>query len=444
MKMKKIVALGLTAVMTLGLLVGCGGSSDSSETDTSEATSSDTNSTEVEEVTLTLLIDTDVTLAGFEAVCALAEEELGITIDIETRPGGNDGDNIVKTRLAAGDMADLCLYNSGALLAALNPSEYFIDISGESWAGNLDDTYASSVTVAGATYGIPYSSTQAGAVVYSKTLYDEYNLEVPTTWDEFMDNCKVLQDAGETAILGTSGDSWTSQVAFLGDNYSIMYNDPDFATGLEAGTTKWATSDEGVRSFEKLADTAMYYNDDFLATTYDDGCDIMANGEAGHWIILTQALSNIYELYGDQVNDLGVFAVPGDTEEENGLTAWMPSSIYGNKNSENQDAILKFMEFYISYEALDAYTSVILPDGPYCVEGYELPDNAYTAVSEDMQAYFDAGKTNVALEFLTPVKGADCMTICQELVSGQTTPEQAAAKYDEDCAKMATQLGLDW
>ena len=43
--------------------------------------------------------------------------------------GGAEADNIVKTRLASGDMADLLIYNSGALLSALNPGEYFIDIS---------------------------------------------------------------------------------------------------------------------------------------------------------------------------------------------------------------------------------------------------------------------------------------------------------------------------
>lgn len=447
MKRRKRLALGLALLMLLASLAGCRGADDSGTseaTSTSASSSSETVESSDEDRSLTLLIDTDATLAGFDAVAALAEEKLGITVEIDTRPGGNDGDNVVKTRLASGDMADLCVYNSGALLAALNPGEYFLDLSGEDWADTLDDTYADTVTIDGALYGIPYSSSQAGAVIYSKTMYEEHGLSVPNNWEEFIANCQVLKDAGETAILGTGGDSWTTQVAFLGDNYAVMLGDPDFATGLEAGTTKWATSPEGLRSFEKLSETAEFFNDDFLATTYDDGCDMMANGEAGHWFMLTQALSNVYELYGDQVNDLGVFGVPGDTEEDFGLTVWMPSSIYGNKNSGKDDLIKEFMEFYISKEALDAYTGAVLPDGPYCIEDYELPDDAYTAVADDMQAYFDADKTEVALEFLTPVKGADCMTICQELVSGQTTPEEAAAKYDEDCAKMAEQLGLDW
>ena len=40
---------------------------------------------------------------------------------IETRPGGTDGDNIVKTRLATGEMTDIFNYNSGSLFQAINP-----------------------------------------------------------------------------------------------------------------------------------------------------------------------------------------------------------------------------------------------------------------------------------------------------------------------------------
>lgn len=459
MKKKKVLALVLATVMTMGTLAGCG-QSEEATTEATEATEEPAAEPAVEEAVaeetteaapaveggeLTMLIDTDVSIAGFNAVAELAKQKLGITITIETRPGGADGDNVVKTRLASGDMADLCAYNSGALLSALNPSEYFLDLSGEALVDRLDDTYKSSVTVDGKVYGIPLGSSQAGAIIYSKTLYEKYGLSVPKTWDEFLANCDVLKENGETAILGTFADSWTSQVAFLGDNYNLMSAEADFIKNLEAGSAKYASTPAALRSFEKLADTTPYYNEDYLATTYDDGCDMMANAEAGHWFMLTQSLSNVYELYGaEAVDALGVFAVPGDNADDNGLTVWMPTSVYGNKNSEKTDLIKAFMEFYVSDEALNAYSGVILPDGPFCIKGYTLPDNAYEAVAVEMQSYFDAGKTNVAAEFLTSVKGADCPTICQELGSGQTTALEAAEKYDADCAKQAKQLGLNW
>ena len=51
-----------------------------------------------------------------------------VTIEIETHPGGTDGDNLVKTRLATGDMPDIFYYNSGSLLQALNPSDTLVDL----------------------------------------------------------------------------------------------------------------------------------------------------------------------------------------------------------------------------------------------------------------------------------------------------------------------------
>jgi raffinose/stachyose/melibiose transport system substrate-binding protein len=459
---KKVLAVLLSSMMTIGLMTGCSsGAKDTSvETTPTKAAATEeaapTAATdsgaaaadgqwEYKEATLTFLIDSDVSLNGFNAVAALAKEKLGITIETELRAGGSDGDNLVKTRLASGEMCDLLGYNSGSLLAALNPTEYFIDISQYDWSKRLDDTYVGTVSSGNQIFGVPLTSAQAGAVLYNKDLYAKYNLQVPKTWDEFVANCKVLDEAGETAMIGAFGDSWTSQVLFLGDYYNVLAKDPNFTSGFEAGTTKYATSEAGLSSFKKYEDLLGLYNDDYLASTYDDACDMMANGEGAHWFMLTQALSNIYSLYDKEtVDKIGVFGVPGEDASNQGLTVWMPTSIYGNKNSDKYDDIVRFMEFYVSDEALNAMTEAQLPDGPFCVKGYQLPDNAYEAVKTDMQAYFDAGKTSTAQEFQTSVKGSNCPAICQEAASGQVTGEKAAKEYDEDCYKQAIQLGLDW
>lgn len=459
MKLKRISALLLAGVMVVGSFAGCGNSSPSSESETESTDKTETTDTAKEEakedvaasgeksfdgVTLTLLKDSDIVDDGINAVIDLAKEKLGITVEVEQRVGGADGDNIVKTRLASGDMADICLYNSGSLLNALNPSEYFYDLTNESFVSTYDDTYKETVTVDGKVYGVPVASTQAGAILYYKPDYEELGLKVPTTWDEFLANCDALKAAGKTAVLGTFADSWTAQVPYLGDNYNIIAADPSFAKNFEAGTAKYASTPAGVESFQKMVDLNQYYNEDYLAATYDDGCDMLANGGGTHWIMLTQALGNIYSLYGEDVDKIGVFGVPGDDAANAGLTVWMPSSLYVNKNAENMDAVLAFMELYTSTEGLDTYAGVIKADGPYCIKGYELPDDAYEAVKTDMQAYFDEGKTTTALEFMTSVKGANCPAICQEAGSGQTTAEEAAAAYDEDCKKQAVQLGLNW
>lgn len=446
MKQRKLIALFLASVMVMGSFVGCGENAKESSEETGKVSTqekTEDDGEKKEEVTLTMLIDNGTEPDGYEAVLALAEEKLGIHVEVEVRPGGDEGDNIVKTRLASGDMADLCVYNTGSLLSALNPSEYFIDMTDSGVASTFDDAFTKAASVDGVLYGVPFGSSSAGGVMYNKEIYEKYNLEVPETWDEFKHNLDVLKDAGETALIGSFGESWTAQVPYLADNYSVVQQDPDFPAGFTEGTKKYATSEAGLRSWEKLEETTPYYNEDYLATNYNDACDMLVNGDGAHYIMLTMALRNIYTLYGDEVNKIGFFPIPGDTKEQTGLTVWASGAIYGNKNSGKVEDIKRFMEFWVSDEAIDTYVDKVLPDGPYH-NGYELPDTAYDAVRVDMQKYFDEGKTVLALEFMTPVKGANCPAICQELGSGQTTAKEAAKAYDEDCKKQAVQLGLGW
>lgn len=428
MKLKRIMAMALAGTLAMA-----------PATVFAEEESSDW---EYKEAELTLLIDNSTALDGFEAVAELAKEKLGITVQIETRPGGEEGKNIVQTRLAAGEMSDLIAYNSGSVMAALNPADYFIDITDEEFSEKLDDTFKEAASVDGRTYGIPLGAS-SGAVLYNKNVYEELGLEIPKTWDDFLKNCDAVKEAGKTALIGTFADNWTCQVPVLGDFYNVQAAEPNFAKDFEAGEAKYATTPAALASWQKLADTVQYYNEDYLAATYDDGCDMIVNGDGAHWIILTGALPNVYSLYGDEINNIGLFAIPGDNAEDNGLTVWMPSGIYGNKNSEKTEDILRFMEFYISDEALNAYNEAQLPDGPYCIKGYDLPDNVYDAV-KDAQVYFDEGKTSTAMEFQCGVSSVSGGSICAECGSGQTTAEEAANAWDEDCRKQAMQLGLEW
>ena len=64
------------------------------------------------------------TVAAMEALtAAYTAAHPDVTFEIENRPGGADGDNLVKTRLATGEAGDILQYNSGSLFQALNPAD---------------------------------------------------------------------------------------------------------------------------------------------------------------------------------------------------------------------------------------------------------------------------------------------------------------------------------
>jgi raffinose/stachyose/melibiose transport system substrate-binding protein len=345
--------------------------------------------------------------------------------------------------MASGDLPDFMAYNSGSKLYDLNPSRGFMDISDWDIVDKFDDAFLSSVTIDGAVYGAPQSSTQAGAVIYYKPDYEELKLEVPHTWDEFVDNCKALSDAGKTPVYFTGGETWATQVLFLGDYYNIAAANPTFADDYTEGKAKYADVAEATRSWTKYEDLVDYLNADKSAATVTDGNFAIATGEATHWFILTQQLPLILE-NAENPDDIGVFGVPGDDADNHGLTVWEPMSWYVNKDTENVDAIKAFFEFYYSEEALDLYFGTYGANGPSCIKGYELPESVCSAVRVDMQKYFDDGKTVPALEYQSPIKGTTCEQMTTAVGLGQMSGEEAAAMYDDDCKKSAVQLGYDW
>ncbi len=452
---KKVVSLVLAGAMTLSLaLTGCGGGgSDSGDAPASDSGSgseeaSDSGDSEggdkqFEGITLKWWGGNAENNAGTQAVMEAATEKLGMEFEVEVNPGGSEGDNILKTRMASGDLPDFLVYNSGSKLHDLNPSRGFLDISDWDIIDKFDDAFLSSVTIDDAVYGAPQSSTQAGAVIYYKPDYEELGLEVPHTWDEFLDNCKALADAGKTPVYFTGGETWATQVLFLGDYYNIAAKNPDFADDYTNGKAKYADVPEATRSWTKYEDLVDYLNADKSAATVTDGNFAIATGEATHWFILTQQLPLILE-NADNPDDIGVFGVPGEDTDDHGLTVWEPMSWYVNKDSENIEAIKAFFEFYYSEEALDLYFETYGANGPSCVKGYELPESVCNAVRVDMQQYFDDGKTVPALEYQSPIKGTTCEQMTTAVGLGQMSGEEAAAMYDDDCKKSAVQLGYDW
>jgi raffinose/stachyose/melibiose transport system substrate-binding protein len=156
-------------------------------------------------------------IAAFEA------ENPDITIDLDASgPGGSEGDNLVKTKLATGEMADLFWYNTGSLLQALNPDETLLNVQDEPWVADLHETFLQTVSTDGGVYGAPGGTAMGGGVFYYVPIYEELGLEVPTTWDEFMANNEALKEAGHDAVIQSYGDTWTSQLFVLADFSTFM------------------------------------------------------------------------------------------------------------------------------------------------------------------------------------------------------------------------------
>lgn len=381
--------------------------------------------------------------AAIDAVVAAFEAKYPIDIEFDFKPGSSEGENLVKTRIAANDMPDLLTYNSGSLFQVLNLEKNFVDLSKEPFAGKIVDSFKSVVSAGKGFYAIPYQPIPVGGILYNKKVYAELGLKVPKTWKEFTANCDKVKAAGKVALIVSYKDDWTAQLLLLADYYNLQAAYPKFAQDYTANKAKFATTPAALRGFEKIQEmfTKGYINKDPMATTYDNAQAMLANGEGAHYPMATWVLAAINQNYPEKMKDIGFFAQPGDSADKNGVTLWMPTNISIPKTSKKIDLAKKFLDFFVSAEGLAAYMSVGAPDGAFAIKNVKMPDSLFPATREAI-AYIDANKTAPALEFLSPVKGPNLPQICVEAGMGLKTPKECAAEYDRDVEKQAKQLML--
>lgn len=392
---------------------------------------------------LVMLIDNQTALQGIRAVAAAAEKRLNIALSIEVRPGGAAGDNIVRTRLAAGDMDDINFYNSGSLFLELNPSKFFVNLANEPYMRDVIQSFKSTVSVGDGVYAAPGQSVMAGGWLYNKRVYSRLGLAVPTTWSQLIANSEKIKAAGTLPIIASYKDAWTAQVILLADYYNLQHADPSFAADYTAHRTTFADNPAALEGFQKLQQVWKLglINKDAATTTYEQALAMLLSGQGAQYPMLTFAFANMAKMDPAKAEDIGFFAQPGDSAGSNGVTLWMPAGFSIYNQGKRIDAAKRWVAFFESKEGIAAFLTAQKPDGPFALKGVALPDDILPGV-KDMLPYVDSGRTAPALEFLSPLKGPELPQICVADGLGLESPLQAAKDYDKNVQEQALQLGL--
>jgi raffinose/stachyose/melibiose transport system substrate-binding protein len=394
--------------------------------------------------TITWLSDSDATAVKIEkaVIAAFQKANPTIKVTLHTRPGGAEGDNIVKTKLATGNMEDVFNYNSGALLTALNPAKTMVDVTKAAFQKNVYDSFKPAVTVNGKIYGSPWGTAMGGGIYYNIPAFTKAGItSTPKTWAELIADAKKLKAGGVDAICGTFGDSWTAQLFVLADYYNVQVANKSFASDYTNNKAKYAYVPAALAGFQHLEEAFKegLYNKDATTAKFIDGALRVASGACAMYPMLTFATPVIPAA---NAQDVGFFAQPGNDAKNVGLTTWMPSGMYVAKSSKKQAAALIFQAFVASKAGTDAAVAGGGYTGPYVTKDQSAAPAGVPRATKDLSALIKTGKTAPALEFLSPIKGPNLPGITVQVATGQVNAKAGAALYDQDVVAQAQQLGL--
>lgn len=338
---KKALLSGLLA--STFVLTACGSSDETSESGGETA-----NGT----VTLELFSNKAESVDTYNNLIAKFEDENpNIKIQLEAPP---EAETVLRTRLTRNDMPDIMSIGGNATYGELGREGVLMDLSDEDFLNSIQPAYLEMITrLVGSdtegTFGVPYA-TNANGVIYNKTLFEEMNMEIPETWDEFIALLDQAKAEGVKPIEFTLQDAWTSLPVWnsLG---GVLVSD-DFAEEKTNGEASFEDAYSEVA--DKYLKLIEYGEGDIFGVGYDSG---NANFAAGNALFYNQGNWAIPELVKNNEDiDLGFFALPASNDaSENNLISGVDVLLAVSENSEHPEEALKFIEFMVSEETSKQY-----------------------------------------------------------------------------------------
>ena len=364
MKKRLLTAL-LTGVMTASLLTGCGGSGATDTADTSsETTTADTSSetttaeagaTDNKELSGSLTFAIwDNNLNDFieqnDMIGKFQEQYPDIDIEVEKLKDDSEYWNAMKMRASANQLPDI-MFNKPFTLSRFK--DYLVDLSGTQACANNE--LAAGYALDGKVLGIPQTSGYE-YVYYWKDMFKEAGVEVPTTWGEFEDVAKKLQD-----YYGKDNPNFMAIACGLKDEWPD-YPYMEFMPALESGNGQnWNTMATQDAPFAEGTDINKAYHKvnelfnsgvlgkDPLGLGNDQATNLFAAKDAAIIALGDWGLQNIQNS-GEDTSELGTFYLPTrDSESDPFNVIVQGDSFMGvTTHSKNQEAAIAFVEWYYS------------------------------------------------------------------------------------------------
>ncbi len=153
----------------------------------------------------------------------MAEEQLGVTMVYRTYTAEDyqdkTYDDVTLDRVRS-NMDDLYLLNPDTLMA-LGAEGALMDLSELENVQNLREIVLAANTVDGKLVAIPQEVVAYGLFV-NKDLFDQYQLELPETPEEFLECCRVFKENGIETPVGAN--RWWLETFVFAQAYADLYN----------------------------------------------------------------------------------------------------------------------------------------------------------------------------------------------------------------------------
>ncbi len=301
--------------------------------------------------------------------------------------------------------------------------EYLADGWKDTFAG---DSVFSQQTYDGKIYAIPLNIA-AACVFYNKEMFEDAGAEVPTTFDELLDACQKLQDAGYTPITISAGTAWCLSMlaGYLCDREGVDLE--KLATGEES----WV-NDKTLAAGEKLLELSKYFQETAASDSNDVATAALYDEEAAILIQGSWAIGQMNGANPDFEEKCGVFQFPAieGGNDPNRVIA-KSDSLAMSVRTEYPEACIALMKYFTD-DTAQRYTAEV--GGKIPVTNVEYDASVAPAQLADVMEIFSNASSTFGFyneSLATTEAGAFFDDAMVSMFLGKMTPEEAFQSIED-------------
>ncbi len=360
---KKLIACLVTGVMILSL-AGCGSSSGpggTSGTDGSSTQSTAKTGSGKEDITITVAsrYGSDVPDEEYyrQKVQEFNDMDNGIQVVMDNIPTESDYLDKLRTSFANGDTPNVFVEYGGSRVLDYVESDALVNMqtyyrSDPDWYTGFYESMFGDLQYDGydGIWGVPFKSYTV-SLFYNKEIFEQQGLSVPESWEDLMNVCQKLKDAGIKPFQVGEKDVW--RLGHLHNNIVIKSLGTEAVVKLADRSLAY-DSPEMLQTYRLISDMVEkgYLGDDILNTDYNtEKSTFAAGGCAMRW----DGSWYVSEIYGTDIYDkTGVAPVPyvdekyKDQAQGGASDMWFISKL--NKSEAEIEASLEFVKYITSQE----------------------------------------------------------------------------------------------
>lgn len=239
------------------------------------------------------------------------------------------------------------------------------------WKDSFSEGTLDLLAYDGKNYGVPTQKSLC-VMFYNKQIFADNGVEVPTTYEDFLNVCETLKGNGVVPMAMCGTDAWIP-AQFVQQIAGGMAGDTLF-NNICSGEEVWnnETHVKAAEEVKKMAD-AGYFQDGYIGMGPEESRDQFINGQTAMYFMGAWESGNI--INGAVGENAGAFVMPAyDAQYANISVGSVDTSFSVAETCENKDAAVAFLKFWTSQEMEEMllYDAGRIPAGKFELDESKL------------------------------------------------------------------------